>query len=525
MQLSDPSSPAQQAIAGALSRIERRLRLNRTVYQAMLVAVLALVVSLTVRSLGWLGEGRPVQSALLVLFAILVVVALLCLLLASVLRQRSSLAHAAAEADARAHLKDELTSAYWFMQALPGSEWVGAQLERAARTASALEPARLIPLRAPAPALGALVLSVVALVVLWSATPLAPAGALAARTGALSPAEQEQVRALRALADALPESEAARKLEQALETLERAETSAQERSRALAMAQDAVQQIRLDAASTREALHRAAETLRNQPGMEAVAEALARGDAQQAAELLGRMQEQVAQAKADKPPAPDPVAGAPAEKSLEQALLDATEVTGRQPQAASPEAMQQAVDRLNEIARELSAAKYVNQAWEKVRGPQLDVAQRSALTASRFAEQTAGNSLPSPASGETPMAGGSMFRSAAVAEGKGRTEQEGGTRAGDALGDAPPDPLLGAGGERLEAQLKQAGLSGPEAEGKDNDAWFYAESREQKALAGWHSVQARARFAEAQAGSNEGISIQHRQIVKDYFMNLREGSR
>ena len=118
-----------------------------------------------------------------------------------------------------------------------------------------------------------------------------------------------------------------------------------------------------------------------------------------------------------------------------------------------------------------------------------------------------------------------MFRSAAVAEGKGRTEQEGGTRAGDALGDAPPDPLLGTGGERLEAQLKQAGLSGPEAESKDNDAWFYAQSREQKALAGWRSVQARARFAEAQAGSNEGISIQHRQIVKDYFMNLREGAR
>ena len=122
---------------------------------------------------------------------------------------------------------------------------------------------------------------------------------------------------------------------------------------------------------------------------------------------------------------------------------------------------------MNEIARELAAASYVNQAWEKVRGPQLDVAQRTALTASRFAEQTAGNSQPSPASGETPMGGGSMFRSAAVAEGKGRTEQEGGTRAGDALGDAPPDPLLGAGGERLEAQLKQAGLSGPEAEGKE----------------------------------------------------------
>jgi exonuclease VII small subunit len=368
-------------------------------------------------------------------------------------------------------------------------------------------------------------LALVALAVLWGATPLAPAPALAAQSNALSPAERERVRALRALADALPDSDAARKLEQALQTLERAEASAQERSAALAQAQDAVQQIRLDAASTREGLQRAAELLRSQPGMEAVAEALARGDAQQAAELLGRMQEQAAQAKADSPPALEPATGGPADKPLEQALLEASEVSGPQPSPTSPEAMQKAVERLSQIARELSAASYVNEAWEKVRGPQLDGALTSQLTASRFAEQTAGNSQPSPASGDSPMAGGSMFRTAAVAEGKGRTEQEGGTRAGDAMGDGPPDPLLGAGSERLQAQLKQAALSGTEAESQEGDAWFYAESKEQKALAGWRSVQARDRFAQAQAGSNEGISIQHRQIVKEYFMELREGGR
>ena len=127
--------------------------------------------------------------------------------------------------------------------------------------------------------------------------------------------------------------------------------------------------------------------------------------------------------------------------------------------------------------------------WGEGARPQLDVAQRTALTASRFAEQTIGNSQPVAGHGETPMGGGSMFRSAAVAEGKGRTEQEGGTRAGDALGDAPPDPLLGAGGERLSTQLKQAGISGLEAEGKDgSDARFYADSREQKAFAGWRSA-------------------------------------
>jgi hypothetical protein len=526
MQVSDPTSPPQKAIGLALERIERRLRLNRTLRQATLVAGLVVLALLTARGLRWLGDTRPAASALLILLAVLVATALLLLLVASVMRQRVTLAGAAAEADGRAGLKDELTSACWFMESLPTSLWIGAQLERAARTAAKLQPARLIPLRVPAPALGALAVAVVVLAVLWSVPPLAPARGLAAAAGALSAAEQAQVRALRALAEALPDSEAARKLEAALQKLEQGGSSAEERRSALAQAQDAVQQIRLEAASTREALHRAAEALRGQPGMEAVAEALAQGDAHKAAELLAEMQPQAAEPKGDKPPAPEPVTGGAADRSLEQALLEASEVTGAQPEAVSAEAMQQAVDRLNEIASELAASSYVNEAWQKVRGPQLDVAQPAALTASRFAEETIGNSQPSPATGETPMGGGSMFRSAAVAEGKGRTEQEGGTRAGDALGDGPPDPLLGEGGERLEAQLKQAGLSGPEAEGEDEgEAWYYAESREQKAFAGWRNVQARASSAQAEAGSNEGISIQHRQIVKDYFMNLREDAR
>jgi hypothetical protein len=38
-------------------------------------------------------------------------------------------------------------------------------------------------------------------------------------------------------------------------------------------------------------------------------------------------------------------------------------------------------------------------------------------------------------------------------------------------------------------------------------------------------VDARTRFAEAEAGSTGGISIKHRQIVKDYFMNRPEAAK
>ena len=123
------------------------------------------------------------------------------------------------------------------------------------------------------------------------------------------------------------------------------------------------------------------------------------------------------------------------------------------------------------------------------------------------------------------MAGGSMFRSAAVAEeNKGRTEQEGGKsrrragrRAARSAARRGPTPW-----RRSSSRSRPVGARG---RSKDDDAWFYAESREQKSRAELRNVQARARFAQAQAGGNEGISIQHRQIVKDYFMNLREGSR
>jgi hypothetical protein len=127
------------------------------------------------------------------------------------------------------------------------------------------------------------------------------------------------------------------------------------------------------------------------------------------------------------------------------------------------------------------------------------------------------------------MEGGAMFRAAAVAEGDGRTEQEGGTRSGDALGDAPADPLLATQGERLEAQLKKQGITGEEQDGDEeqeqNKSWYYAQSQQQKALARLRKVQAAGRFAAAEGEAGEGISIQHRQIVKDYFMNLREGAR
>ena len=516
----DPMTPERAAIDQALVRIEHRLRLNQALRAASLIAGMIVLALIAWRALRWLGASAPAAGALVILLVILGGIALLSLLVLALLAGTGGATRAASEADLRGRLRDELKSAWWFLQGEARSEWIAAQVQRAAHTAAGLRPAQLIPLRVPGPALGALMAGLVVLVAVWLAPPLGPGGALA-DNALLTPAEAEQVRALRALAEALPQSAAARRLEAALATLQSAAASPAERRHALAQAQAAVEQMRMEAASSRESLQRLSETLRGQPGMEAVADALARGDAKQAAQLLAELQQQTAQTSGVPVASAEPAEGS-GQKGIEQLLQKATDASGATDQSGGADlAKQEAVDRLKEIARELEASAAVNEAWQRVRGSQLNVGESRGLSASRFAQQTSSPSMPSPGTGETPMEGGTLFRTAAVAEGDGRTEQEGGTRAGDALGDARSDPLLGSSAERLEAQLKRQALTGeeqPSPQQDENRPWYYEQSRQQKALAGLRSVHARERFAAAQAGAGEGISIQHRQIVKDYFM-------
>jgi hypothetical protein len=531
MQSSGPISAERQAIHTALVRVERRLRLNRLLYVAALVAGLALLALVTWRVLDWLDGTAPAASALVVLFATLGVIAIVLLLLQRLLAGPVDMAGAAKEADRRGALHDELSSAFWFMRAADrqqpaARDWVEAQLRRAARTASGLQAARLVPLRLPRSMLAGLGVGALVLALAWSASPLTPADAARVSGAVAAGRSDAQVAAMRQLVEGLPRNEATRKLEAALRTLESGTASADERRRAIAQAQEAVDQIRMNAAASREGLQKLSQMLAGQEGMEEVAEALAKGDAKRAAELIAKVQAENQGTGSGN--APDPAEGA-GERPLEQAMQALTDSLAEPQQGARPtaEAMQVTVDRLNEIARQLQAANYVNDAWKEVKGPQLTPTQGGALTAGRYDEQQqAAGGNPSPGAGETPMGGGTMFRSAAVAQGQGTEEQEGGTRMGDAFGEGGVDPLLGEGAERLDSQLRQHALTGQEDAQQDPDqAWFYSESQKRGVQAAWRTVEARARFSEAEAAAAGGISIKHRQITKDYFMNRPETAK
>jgi hypothetical protein len=331
------------------------------------------------------------------------------------------------------------------------------------------------------------------------------------------------MRTMRALVGALPQTEARRKLEFALQRLASGDTSREERRHALALAQDAMEQIRMDAAASREGLQRLSQMLAGQRGLEEVAEALARGDAKRAADLLAKVQADNQTVPSGNTPDPSEVPGG---QSLEQAVQALTDQMA-EPQGGRPsnDSLESMADRLNEIARQLAAANYVNEAWKAVKSPQMQGARGGPTAAGRSdQEQLDGGAVnPSPDTSNKPMDGGTLSRSAAVAQGQGTEEQKGGTRMGKAIGSAQSDPVLGNEGERLDAQLKQQALRGQEEQQQDEEqGWFYTQSQKRGARSEWRSVEAREKYAEAQAGPAGGISIRHRRIVKDYFMNRPE---
>jgi len=168
----------------------------------------------------------------------------------------------------------------------------------------------------------------------------------------------------------------------------------------------------------------------------------------------------------------------------------------------------------------------MSQAAQALRQLQLATEQRSQLPTGRVGQDAEQNSTGSPDTGQTSMPGGTMHRAAAVARESKNSPGHEGNRAGSAIGDSEAEPVLGSKITPLEVQLKREGVAGEQEKGAETTrSWYYAPSKEEKSALELQEAPARGSFAQAEAGAGEGISLRHRRIVKDYFMNLREDAR
>ena len=157
-----------------------------------------------------------------------------------------STGQAAAEADARARLKDELKSAHWFLSQTEPSPFAELQVQRAALTATRLDLAALVPRRLPNDAFAAVGLGLLLAALVWMTPQLSRSWDAGHEAGTAERAESDDLRAL--LKDA-PHDAEIEKLDLALRKLQQTGATDEEKQRALADARDAIDQANMEAAA------------------------------------------------------------------------------------------------------------------------------------------------------------------------------------------------------------------------------------------------------------------------------------
>jgi hypothetical protein len=522
-------------LLSVLRSVDGRLRLNRNL--AHLAAALCWVLAGAIAGvlLGALAVGSPGVLGLSLGQSVFAAVALVvvAVLLARVMRP-GSLEVAAAEADRRAGLHDLLKSALWFAREPDGSGWTAMVVERAAAGARSLDPRRLVPTVVPRALRTAAVLAAVLAVTVALAPRLPTLSAMAPGENVTPGApEDEAGAALRALAE-----EAARRgdaamqsrIEKALAVLERPDATADEKRAALAEAGRIAEQGALEAAADRERLRMLADALAGREEFSEVAKALSEGDARRAADALRK----VAEARGETADAGEPQAeqgrsaatdGAPNE-SLREALQSAAQNPGSEG-GETQGRIAKAVQHLDEIARRLDAAAAASRTRRKLDAVSTALNRETNLKAARFGQQEGrAEGEGAPESGSADIAGGTMYRQAAVAREQ-KDGQTDGARSGDASGDAPGDPVLGDELSRVEVQYALERVrSHAEGDADAEGGRRYAASRQGESAVGYAEVQPLYRRAAEEAMSPESIPLRHRAAVKRFFAQEHEpGSR
>jgi hypothetical protein len=436
---------------------------------------------------------------------------------------RISAREAAAHADRRGHLNDELKSAYCFLETGPASPVEALQVRRAAITVASLNPAALIPQTVPGGTWVALLIGTL----LAIAMVMAPQLSRARDPGTgISPVAHDGREDLRALLQAAPKSAEIEKLDRALNELQQTQGSAADRMRAVAQARDAIDQANMEAAAAREGLAQLGESLKADPKFEAVARAMSEGRIDDAQALLRDLRAGVAsqtQANEAEGKPTEPVDGAAPTDGSGRDLASKTAALNQEAINRVTRAVEEAQERI-EVQNRVNAVKRRMDAGLAV------TSQRSQLTASQFDNRiTAANPTPAPETGNVAMRGGTLFRQAAVAK-ESNEDSHDGSQTGDASGDSVAEPLEGAATRRLDAQLKLETILQKHDDTDDpnrrGDAgWFYSPSREQKSVLQTEAVRSPGNYDRDVAAQHDRVPVRQRVAVKTYFLNLHESEK
>lgn len=514
----------RETINGVLLELGRRLWIARAIREAAFAGCLTLFCLICFQLIGPAldavvpAAAGAVRFVLLASLAFVVAEAFTRGLRAITARQ------AAAQADERAHLKDELKTAHWFLSQHTASPFVDFQLARAAGTAAGLDLAVIAPRSLPGNTWFAAALGIVLAALVWMTPQLSHSW----DTGGSSAAgESVESSDLRSLLKEAPQDEQVAKLDLALRTLQQAGASQEQKRQALADARDAIDQANMDASAARETMARLAESLQSDPRFESAAQAMKEGRSVEALAQLRQLQGddgavQGDTAAAEKGGAPEEI-GAGAQESA------AADAAGKRA-AVNQDAINRVIRALEQANERIEAQARVNSVKRRMDNSLLATSQRSQLTASRFDNRsTTPNATPAPETGTADLRGGTLFRQAAVAREEDDAAREG-SQTGDASGDSAALPLDGVATRRLDAQLKLEAITqksdpGEQPDGKGDAGWFYSASRAQKSMLTARDARLSAGYDREAAASHDRVTVRQQAVVKSYFLNLHESEK
>lgn len=518
----------REIIVGVLHGIGRRLWVGRAFQDVLFGSCVLLFFLIAFRLAGAVQPaGIPVAgipAGLLVAAAVLAFVGYIGWRVS----RRVTLAQAAAQADARAALHDELKSAYWFVTHDETSPFIEAQVSRAAATAGRLDPGALVPARPPRSLRAVVALGLLLAFVGWLAprmTPYRDATAAPAPTAA-----QEQD--LRALLKDGPQDAQVEKLARALETLQSADATAEQKRQAMEAMREASEQSNMEALAARDGLARLAETLATNPELAEVSEALKAGNTAEAIEKLKQLRQAIPGEDKQDEQFPEAGLGTQTQGSVpEQLDRVGQSLAGHTPEL-NGDAVGAAIRKIEEAARQMEIQDRIEQVKQGAKERLSVSTQRSSARANAAGSNNnleAGNPTPAPENGNTDMAGGAMFNSGKANREEDADGAQEGSRTGSASGESDSLALQGKATQRLDAQLKREALERGDDERaedeKDGRNWIYTGSQQQASSLQYEQVRARGGFDRESAGSHDSIPVRQKQVVKNYFLNLHESEK
>jgi hypothetical protein len=541
----------KEIIVASLHRVERRIRTNRLLKELAFGAIVFLAIPLLLKIWDLYAPLRGVTVSIIVgswvlLFAAYVVWRSL---------QKGTLNEAAVSIDATAKMHDELKTAFWFVNNPRPSEWVDAQIRRAATKAQTLNVNVLYPRRIPKTSYVAagMVFLFVALNFVplplnhnWLTLQAAPAFALNEKEAAILKQTQELLKK----AEKLKQSDLEQKLEDIVQQLQEGKIDAQQAAQMLDNIQNELEEGNLDAASINEGLEEMAKDLQQSDKLDPTAQAMQNKQLNMAAEELRKLAEKLG--------LNTPQQTKDMQKSLQQAaentrpgledlakmLKEAAENLKNGQQDAAQQGLQGAAQQLDALEARIESQELKNEASKEIQGLKDSLQQRQQgggqKQGGKGQQQQAGGKAQG-GQGQKPQPGQKGEQSAdgqAQDGGEGEpTDQQGenGQAGSPVPGGGDGNGLMpsGKGGSdapregaatKLDVKLQEEKVQGM-ADGGEKPENLEETSKQERSRLDYRNVKSDLSPAQKDLLNQDRIPWEYRSLIKEYFQAIRPAAK